>query len=87
MCKEVFQYKTQQKERNKQHNPERMWVNGKYIPKEASATYKAGSYKGFEEAAFSSLKNFKDSPQGQVYIITNPAWEGWVKVGMAVDAK
>ncbi len=22
-----------------------------------------------------------------MYIITNPAWEGWVKVGMAVDAK
>ena len=48
--------------------------------------HKAGTYKGFEEAAFSSLQNFKDSPQGQVYIITNPAWEGWVKVGMAVDA-
>ena len=24
--------------------------------------------------------------EGQVYIITNPAWDGWVKVGMAVDA-
>ena len=25
--------------------------------------------------------------EGEVYIITNPAWEGWVKVGMAVDAE
>ena len=49
--------------------------------------YKAGRYKGFEDAAFSSLENFKDNPQGQVYVITNPAWEGWVKVGMAVDAE
>ena len=63
----------------------KMWVNGKYIPK-SHPLHKAGTYKGFEEAAFSSLQNFKNSPQGQVYIITNPAWEGWVKVGMAVDA-
>ena len=63
----------------------RMYVNGKYISK-THPLHKAGSYKGFEEAAFSALENFKDSPQGQVYIITNPAWEGWVKVGMAVDA-
>ena len=64
----------------------RMWVDGKYVSK-SHPLHKAGRYKGFEEAAFSALKNFKDSPQGQVYIITNPAWEGWVKVGMAVDAK
>ena len=63
----------------------RMWVNGVEV-KKTHPLYKAGRYKGFEEAAFSSLQNFKDSPQGQVYIITNPAWEGWVKVGMAVDA-
>jgi hypothetical protein len=25
--------------------------------------------------------------QGEVYVITNPAWEGWVKVGMAIDAE
>lgn len=63
----------------------RMWVNGKYIPT-THPLHKAGRYKGFEEAAFSALENFKDSAQGQVYIITNPAWEGWIKVGMAVDA-
>tara|TARA_R110000796_G_scaffold218739_1_gene334683 strand:- start:6 stop:410 length:405 start_codon:yes stop_codon:yes gene_type:complete len=62
-----------------------MWVDGKYVSK-SHPLHKAGRYKGFEEAAFSALKNFKDSSQGQVYIITNPAWEGWVKVGMAVDA-
>ena len=63
----------------------RMWINGKEV-KKTHPLYKAGRYRGFEEAAFSSLENFKDSAQGQVYIITNPAWEGWVKVGMAVDA-
>ncbi len=24
---------------------------------------------------------------GHVYVITNPAWKGWVKVGMAIDAE
>mgnify|MGYP003631841439 FL=1 len=63
----------------------RMWVNGKEV-KKTHPLYKAGRYKGFEEAAFSSLANYDTSPEGQVYIITNPAWDGWVKVGMAVDA-
>ncbi len=66
-------------------NTSRMFVNGKYVPK-THPLYKAGRYKGFEDAAFSSLENFKDNPQGQVYVIANPAWKDWVKVGMAVDA-
>jgi hypothetical protein len=64
----------------------RMWVNGVEV-KKTHPLYKAGRYKGFEDAAFSSLENYKDNPQGQVYIITNPAWEGWAKVGMAVDSE
>ena len=80
MCKGCFNGK-----HNKKNGPTRMYVNGKYIPK-THPLYKSGRYKGFEDAAFSSLENYKDNPQGQVYIITNPAWEGWVKVGMAVDA-
>ena len=63
-----------------------MYVNGQRIPN-THPLYKAGRYKGFEDAAFSGLENFKTNPEGQVYIITNPAWEGWVKVGMAVDAE
>ena len=73
-------------ETKKQENAKKMYVNGKYVPK-SHPLYKAGRYKGFEDAAFSGLENFKTNPEGQVYIITNPAWEGWVKVGMAVDAE
>lgn len=73
-------------ETKKKRNEARMWVNGNYVPK-THPLYKAGRYKGFEDAAFSSLENYKSNPEGQVYIITNPAWEGWVKVGMAVDAE
>jgi len=73
-------------ETKKKENAKQMHVNGKYIPK-SHPLYKPGRYKGFEEAAFSGLENYKTNPEGQVYIITNPAWEGWVKVGMAVDAE
>ena len=66
-------------------NNKRMWVDGEYIPT-SHPLHKPGRYKGFEEAAFSALKNYTLSKKGEVYIITNPAFEGWVKVGMAVDA-
>ena len=78
-------YYKDNKEAVQARDAKRMWVNGEEI-KKTHPLYKAGRYKGFEDAAFSSLENYKDNPQGQVYIITNPAWEGWVKVGMAVDA-
>ncbi len=63
-----------------------MYVNGQRIPN-THPLYKAGRYKGFEEAAFSSLENYDTSPEGEVYIITNKAWPEWVKVGMAVDSQ
>ena len=67
-------------------NPARMYVNGKYVSKK-HPLYKAGRYKSFNDAAFSSLQNYTTSKEGYVYIITNPAWPDWVKSGMAVDAE
>lgn len=67
-------------------NTNRMYVNGKYIPK-SHPLHKAGCYKGFTEAAFSSLKNYDEAKEGQVYIIVNPAFPSWCKIGMAVDAE
>ena len=32
------------------------------------------------ESDYSKIK------EGFVYILTNPAWKGWLKVGMAIDA-
>lgn len=66
-------------------NPNRMYVNGKYVPK-SHPLYKAGRYKNFESAAFSALEGYEKSNVGYVYAVCNPAWEGWYKVGMAVDA-
>ena len=63
----------------------RMFVNGAEITKK-HPLYKAGRYKNFESAAFSALEGYEKSNVGHVYVISNPAWEGWYKVGMAVDA-
>ena len=32
------------------------------------------------------VKRFNQIKEGFVYVLTNPAWKGWIKVGMAVDA-
>jgi len=75
-------------------NPESVWkrdqtkmfVNGKYIPK-AHPLHKPGRYKNFEAAAFSSLAKYESSVEGQVYVVVNPNFPKWVKVGMAIDAE
>jgi len=42
-------------------------------------------YKTFEEAAFQSLGKYKTVKKGFVYVITNKAWKGWIKIGRAAD--
>jgi hypothetical protein len=79
-------YKKNGPEAVRRRNNERMYVNGKYIV-QTHPLYKAGRYKSFEDAAFSSLEKYESSTEGQVYIITNPSFPEWVKVGMAVDAE
>ena len=67
-------------------NSKRMFVDGKYIP-QAHPLWKSGRYTSFNAAAFSSLENYPKSTIGCVYVIKNPAWPAWVKVGKAVDAE
>jgi hypothetical protein len=66
-------------------NTTRMFVDGKYIP-QSHPMHKPGRYKSFNDAAFSSFENLSSTKEGYVYVISNPAWPGWVKVGMAIDA-
>jgi len=74
------------KKRNVRHNPNRMWVDGKYISP-THPLHKPGSYKSFGDAAFSALQKDVQVKEGYVYVITNPAWPDWVKIGMAIDAE
>jgi len=64
----------------------RMYVNGKYVP-QTHPLHKAGRFKTFEGAAFSALKGYEKTPEGYVYIIANPSFDGWLKIGMAIDAE
>jgi hypothetical protein len=67
-------------------NDKRMYVNGKYVPT-SHPLYKAGVYKTFDDAAFSSLTNYNTTTSGHVYAMGNAAWPEWVKIGKAVDAE
>ena len=71
---------------NTSSNQNRMWVNGRYVP-QSHPLYKAGRYKSFGDAAFSSLQKDKQISEGYVYAIQNVAWPEWVKIGKAVDAE
>jgi len=68
------------------HNDTRMYVNGRYIAK-THPLYKPGSYTSFGDAAFTALQKDAQVKEGYVYVITNPAWPEWVKIGMAIDAE
>ena len=63
-----------------------MFVNGKYISKK-HPLFKPGRYKTFSDAAFDGTYKLDNIKEGYVYVITNPAWPDWVKIGMAIDAQ
>ena len=71
---------------NPKHNNKRMYVNGKYIAK-THPLYKPGRYKTFNDAAFEGTYKLENIKEGYVYVITNKAFPGWVKIGMAIDAE
>jgi len=71
---------------NVSSNQNRMWVNGKYVP-QSHPLYKAGRYKSFGDAAFSSLQKDRQIAKGYVYAIQNAAWPEWIKIGKAIDAE
>ena len=76
----------QRAETHHKKNTDRMFVNGKYISK-THPLHKPGRYKTFTDAAFDSLAKYEMSKEGQVYIITNPNFPEWIKVGMAIDSE
>lgn len=63
-------------------NKTRMFVDGKYIPK-SHPLHKAGRYKSFNEAQW--MEKLNTTTEGFIYIISNPAWEFWYKIGKAID--
>ena len=84
-CKSCYNIR-HNKKNNVLTNKMRMIVDGKYVSRK-HPLWKAGNYKSFNDAAFSSLVNYESSTEGEVYIIVNNAWPEWVKIGMAIDSE
>lgn len=71
-------------DRDREYNrTQRMFLNGKQIPK-SHPLWKPGRYKALDDAW--SHREIEQTKSGQVYVIHNAAWDGWYKVGKAVDA-
>ena len=82
----VYKCRHCEAELNREINKKRMFVNGKYISQK-HPLYKPGRYTSFGDAAFTALQKDAQLKEGYVYVITNPAWPEWVKIGMAIDAE
>ncbi len=68
---------------NAKTNPQRMYVNNQYVSKK-HPMWKPGRYTMLDASFFfMAQEEEKTTPDGYVYIITNPAWPECVKVGMA----
>jgi len=89
--KEAINHKTGKKvyykdnpETVKKRDAKRMYVNGKEVSKK-HPLHKPGRYKTFNDAAFEGTYKISSIQEGYVYVITNKAWPGWIKIGMALD--
>jgi len=67
------------------YNKKRMYLGGKYVTTK-SQIHKAGTYKNLDDA-WSHVELDHKNMAGEVYIITNEAFKGWVKVGMSINAE
>ena len=61
------------KENNQLSNPDRMFVNGKYI-KKTHPLYKAGNYKSFGDLAFGSLNSYQTSSPMRNYKLVHSVY-------------
>jgi len=75
-------FKGEQKDK---HNSQRMWVDGKYISF-SHPLHKAGRYFLEDGDILNAVLNVGlKLEEGYVYIIQNPAWPDWKKIGMTDD--
>ena len=66
------------------YNKKRMFLGGKYVSFK-SQVHKSGAFKSLDDA-WSHTELDKKDISGEIYIIVNEAFKGWVKVGMSINA-
>ena len=69
----------------KYDSEQRMYLNGKRVNKD-HPLWKPGRYRSLDDA-WSHTEIDNRSVDGDVYIISNVAWQGWYKVGKAVNSE
>ena len=67
------------------YNKRRMFLNGEYVPI-GSAIHKPGTFRSLDDA-WSHVELDKKDVSGEIYIMVNTAFKGWVKVGMSINAE
>lgn len=87
-----------QRKANVEHNPQRVFIATKYVGMSHHLGLVGGSYRSWEHAGevaaqqlhgneLAALNTDPDNVVGGfVYVITNPAWPRFVKIGCAVSA-
>ena len=72
---------------NPKSNPDRMFVGGKYVAK-THPKHRPGNYADWNHVMWGIEASGQESPilTGEVYIVVNPAYPEWVKVGMAQES-
>jgi len=71
-------------EASNKRNAAQMRVDGKYISIN-HPLHKAGNWTAVDIADFSTIKRDTKSKEGYVYVMSDPAHVGWVKIGKAED--
>ena len=69
---------------HRKKNHTRMFVNGTYVSK-SHPLHRPGSYKSWDDA-WSHKEIEEKTKAGDLYILINPSFPGWCKVGKAMDA-
>ena len=65
-------------------NKKRMYVGGKYVSVN-DATHAPGRFKNYNDVVFKEYYKNRHIQEGNIYLISNPAWDGWLKVGRAMS--
>ena len=68
------------------HNPKRVFVAGQYVGMSHSIGIPGGCYITWEQALTKVAYRNVAVRHGHVYVITNPAWPEWCKIGRALEA-
>ena len=67
-------------------NRKRMFLGNEYIHTD-NPIHTPGRYKNYNDLVFKEYYREKDIHEGEIYLVSNPAWPNWIKLGRAISAE